>query len=84
MEGIASPEIGKGFNIGVRNGRGVHWREEGGAQERDLAAKYRDRAQQRVFDYPYVSSVIERIARAYEQEAEWHEGEATIENRLQD
>ena len=84
MEGIASPEIGKGFNIGVRNGRGVHWREEGGTQERDLAAKYRDRAQQRVFDYPYVSSVIERIARAYEQEAEWHEGEATIENRLQD
>ena len=84
MERIASPEIGKGFNIGVRNGRGVHWREEGGTQERDLAAKYRDRAQQRVFDYPYVSSVIESTALDYEQEAEWHDGEATIENRLQD
>ena len=83
MERIASPEIGTGFNIGVHNGRGAHWRDEGGTQERDLAAKYRHLAQQRAFDYPYVSSVLESIALDYEQEAEWHDGEATIGKRLQ-
>ena len=84
MERIASPEIGTGFTIGVRNGRGAHWRDEGDTQERDLAAKYRHLAQQRAFDYPYVSSVLESIALDYEQEAEWHDGEAIIGKRLQD
>ena len=84
MERIASPQIGIGVSIGVRNGRGLQWRGEGGAQERDLAAKYRSQAKQFAFDYPYVSRVLERIALDYEHEAEWHDGEATIEERLQD
>ena len=84
MERIASPGIGTGFNIGVHNGRGAHWRDEGGTQERDLAAKYRHQAQQRAFDYPYVSSVLESIALDYEQEAEWHDSKAAIGKRLQD
>jgi hypothetical protein len=41
MERIASSQIATSFVIGVYNSRGVHWRGEGGAQERDLAAKYR-------------------------------------------
>ena len=84
MERIASPQIGIGVSIGVQNGRGLQWRGEGGAQERDLAAKYRSQAKQFAFDYPYVSRVLERIALDYEHEAEWHDGEATIEERLQD
>ena len=70
MERIASQHIGTGFNIGVFNGRGVVSRgmDEGGAQERELAAKYRGWAQQRAFDYPYVSSILERIAAGYDQE----------------
>ena len=83
MERIASPQIGIGISIGVQNGRGVQWRGEGGAQERDLAAKYRSQAKQFAFDYPYVSGVLESIAVDYEQEAEWHDGEATIGKRLQ-
>ena len=83
MERIAATEISAGFSMGVYNGRGAVWRDEGGTQERDLAAKYRHLAQQRAFDYPYVSSVLESIALDYEQEAEWHDGEATIGKRLQ-
>ena len=85
MEKIASQHIGKGFNIGVFNGRGVVSRgiDEGGTQERNLAAKYRGWAQQRAFDYPYVSSVLERIAADYDQEATREDTEVEIRKRLE-
>lgn len=82
MEGIASPEIGRGFYIGVRNSRGVHWRGEGGEQERELAARYRAWAERLHFDYPYVGGVIEGIAASYEREAGWEDSEAKITKRL--
>lgn len=82
MEGIASPEIGEGFHIGVRNSRGVHWRGEGGKQERELAAKYRAWAARLHFDYPYVGGVLEGIAASYEREAAWQDSETKINKRL--
>ncbi len=82
MEGIASQEIGRGFYIGVHNSRGVHWRDEGGKQERELAAKYRDWAERLHFDYPYVGGVLERIAASYEHDAVWEDSRAEIEKRL--
>jgi hypothetical protein len=82
MESIASPEIAKGFSIGVRNSRGAVWRGEGGAQERELAAKYRGWSQNLLFQYPYVASVLEDIATSYDREAEWHDSEATVSKRL--
>jgi len=59
-----------------------HWRGEGGAQERELAAKYRDWAAQRAFDYPYVGRVLEGIAADYDREGEWQDSEAKIRKRL--
>lgn len=82
MEAIASPEIGRGFQIGVYNSRGVHARGEGGEQERELAAKYRGWAERFHFDYPYVGGVLEDIAASYEREAWWEDSEATITKRL--
>ena len=84
MERIASQQISDGFNIGVFNGRGVHSRgiDEGGAQEHELAAKYRIWAQQRTFDYPYVSSILERIAANYDQKAKWEDTKVEIRKRL--
>jgi hypothetical protein len=82
MEGIASPEIGEGFHVGARNSRGVHWRGEGGAQERELAAKYRAWAERLHFEYPYVGGVLEGIATSYEREAGWWDSEAKITKRL--
>jgi hypothetical protein len=82
MEAIASPEIGRGFHIGVYNSRGVHSRGEGGKQERELAAKYRAWAERLHFDYPYVGGVLEGIAASYEREAWWHDSEANITKRL--
>ena len=84
MERFAFQQIGGGFKSGVFNGRGVHSRGiyEGGAQERELAAKYRNWAKQRAFNYPYVSSVLERIAADYDREAKREDTEVEISKRL--
>jgi addiction module HigA family antidote len=82
MEGIAAPEIGEGFHIGVRNSRGFHWRGEGGAQERESAAKYRAWAERLHFEYPYVGGIVESIAASYDREAGWRDSEANITKRL--
>ncbi|MEO8276648.1 MAG: helix-turn-helix domain-containing protein [Thermoanaerobaculia bacterium] len=82
MEQIASHEIAKGFQIGVHNQRGAVFHGEGGSQERDLAAKYRGWSQMRAFEYPYVASALEEIARSYEREGEWHDSEARVSKRL--
>lgn len=82
IERIASHDIADGFVIGVHNSRGAHWRGEGGAQERELAGRYRNWAQQLAFEYPYVGSVLERIAASYDREAEWHDSEANVRKRL--
>jgi hypothetical protein len=82
MEAIASPEIAKGFHIGVHNSRGAHWRAEGGSPERELAAKYRAWAEKLRLDYPHVGAVIEGIAVSYDREANWQDSEAKITKRL--
>lgn len=82
MELLASEHIARGFTIGVYNARGAHWRGEGGAQERDLAAKYRGWANRRAVDYPYVGSVLEGIANDYDRQAVWEDSRAKIGKRL--
>jgi hypothetical protein len=82
MEKIASPDIADGFSIGTRNARGAHWRGEGGAQERELVAKYRAWAQQLRFNFTYVSSVLDRIADSYDREAVWQDSQTALSKRL--
>ena len=82
MERVASSEIGLGFEIGVRNARGAHFRERGGKQERQLAETYRSRAKQLGFEFPYVRRVIENIAAAYDREAKWHDDRAEVKDKL--
>ena len=86
MEGISSQHIGTGFNVGVLRARGATSRaiDEGGAQERELAAKYRGLAKQSTFDYPYVSRVLESIAAEYDWQAKREDTEVEIEKRLGD
>lgn len=84
MEEISSSEIAKGFLVGVYNSRGVHWRGDGGEQERELALKYHTWAERINFDYPYVGAILEDIARSYKNEANWHDSEANIAKRLHD
>ena len=82
MEEIASSHICKGFEVGVHNSRGVQWRGEGGLQERELAAKYRDMAERLHFEFPHVGRSLENIAKLYEHAADWWDSEAEKEKRL--
>lgn len=82
MEGTASFEIGTGFQIGVINSRGAHWRGEGGEQERELAEKFRAVAERLHFSYPYMGGIIEGIATSYDREAEREDAEAMVNKRL--
>ncbi len=86
MEKVASRDIGVGFSMGVHNSRGMTSRAfgEGGAQERALAAKYRNWSERRAFDYPFVSSVLKDIADDYDRQAAWEDDEAEVEARLGD
>ena len=81
MESLGSQHMGTGFNMGVYKSRGVQERENGGGQERVLAKKYRDLAGQCGTEYPYVSRVLESIARTYDHEAKHWDIEAEIEKR---
>ncbi len=83
MEDIASTHIAEGFIIGVYNARGVHRRGQGGDQEREIAAKYRAWAEQLHFYYPYVGSVLERIASSYDHDAVQQDTSARVSQRLQ-
>jgi hypothetical protein len=82
LEWMASHPAGQGFHVAVRNSRGMHYRGEGGDQEREIAARYRGIAQSLGYKYPFVSSVIDGIAESYEREAQWEDTDAQVRSRL--
>ena len=85
VECVASEDIARGFAIGVYNARGVHLRslDEGGKQERELAARYRAWAQRLAFEYPYVARILERIAQKYDRDAERQDANVRVMQRLE-
>jgi addiction module HigA family antidote len=83
LEQIQSDEISNGITMGLYNARGVHWRGEGGNQERELAAKYRGWAHALEFSHPFVAStILKKIGDTYENEANREDAEAGIRRRL--
>jgi hypothetical protein len=83
MEEIASELMMRGAHEGVYNARGVHWRREGGDQERELADKYRAWAQALRFSHPFVSSnLLMKLVKTYEHEANREDLEAEKRRRL--
>jgi hypothetical protein len=61
----------------------MHWRGEGGDQERELAEKYRKWGEALQLSHPYVSSkLLMDLAQTYEREANREDTEAGIRRRL--
>ena len=65
LERVLNKHLRDGFIIGRRNLRGVHFREEGGTQERELAEQYESWAESCENAYPRVSGVLRLIADTY-------------------
>ncbi|MGV2129805.1 HigA family addiction module antitoxin [Agrobacterium vitis] len=83
MEELQSEEISRGAHTGLYNARGVHWRGEGGGQERELADKYRIWAEAIQFSHPFVSStLLMEMVNTYQHEADREDNEAGIHRRL--
>lgn len=56
LEELHSENMVHGVSIGAYNARGVHWRGEGGDQERELAKKYRSWENSLRITHPFVAS----------------------------
>ncbi|MEN9659760.1 MAG: addiction module antidote protein HigA family [Pseudomonadota bacterium] len=83
IEDIQSESMMGGAHTGVYNSRGVHWRGEGGNQERELAEKYRKWGQALQVSHPFVASkLLMALAKTYDHEASHHDTEAGIRRRL--
>jgi plasmid maintenance system antidote protein VapI len=83
MEDIQSEPIMRGAHTGVYNSRGVHWRGEGGDQERELAEKYRKWGQALQVSHPFVAAkLLMGLAQTYDHDASREDTEAGIRRRL--
>ena len=78
-----SANLREGFRIGVYNARGVTRRvpQNGGAQERELAAQFRGAADRYRILYPRLSAAIRAIAETYEREAKREDDQAALGER---
>jgi addiction module HigA family antidote len=83
MEEIQSEPLMQGAQTGVYNSRGVHWRGEGGDQERELAQKYREWGNALQVSHPFVAArLLMELAKTYDREASREDAEAGIRRRL--
>lgn len=83
IEHIQSEKMVEGAHIGVFNMRGVHFRGEGGAQERELAEKYRGWSEALRISHPFVSSrLLLGLATGYERDADREDTNAGVRRRL--
>ena len=83
LESISSDHIITGFEVGIKNLRGVQIRDEGGQQERNIAQRYRECAHERRFEFPFVGKLLDRIAESFEKEAKWWDEETYLQTKLQ-
>ena len=83
MEDLHLEEVMRGAHRGLYNSRGVHYRGEGGDQERELANKYRAWAKALQTSHPFVSSsLLMSMVRTYEHEASREDTASSLRNRL--
>ncbi len=81
IEWMDSKDVEVGFRTGARNVRGVTSRSQGGDQERALATTYRQMSQ-KMTDWPRTSRILDRVARSYEDEAEYWDRSDEVAKRL--
>ena len=83
LEEIQSEPMMRGAHTGVYNSRGVHWRGNGGGQERELASKYRKWGQALQVSHPFVATkLLMDLAKTYDHQANHEDEEARLNQRL--
>lgn len=82
LEELINEEMSAGLKTAMYNKRGVHWRGEGGDQERQLAEKFQQWVNALKYTHPKIAKVLSRLVKTYEREAQWQDEEATARKRL--
>ena len=75
VDTLHSAEIEDGVMMGLIRKRGPTWRamNDGGDQEREIAAQYRRFSQTLRIEWPQTAAMLERIAQFYENDARQHD-----------
>lgn len=82
LEQVTNEHIEVGLRTALYNSRGVHWRGEGGGQERDIAAKYGRWASAVEYTHPRVAAILRNMEKSYIRDAEWEDNDAKIARRM--
>lgn len=82
LEQILTQDMSDGLKVALYNKRGVHWRGEGGSQERELATEFQQWVNALQYTHPKIAKVLSRLVKGYEREAEWQDEEAIARKRI--
>ena len=84
IEAARSERMGHSFVTAIRNARGTTVRavDEGGRQERDLAAVYAAQAEAQMIDFPFVSRVLRWLEESFESDAKRIDARTEVDQRL--
>ena len=82
LEACNSERMLRGMETGLFNNRGATWRGTGGSEERTLASRYRGFARQVQDEHPVTARLLERVARMWDDHAEWHDTDDAVRQRL--
>jgi len=81
LEEIGTDEVFEGFAVGIYNKRGMVSKSmrEGGAQERELAEKYRTFADASKIEWPRTAAILRRVALGYDEDARREDAQAMLD-----
>ena len=82
LEQVANEQVKAGMTVALFNSRGVHWRGEGGDQERELSSKYGRWADAVEYTHPRVSDILRYMEERYLWDAKREDQEAQINRRM--
>jgi hypothetical protein len=84
IEEVGSEQLERGFQVGAFNNRGVITRSltEGGVQEREIAARYRNYADKFRDQWPRSSQLLDRMANEYDRYARGQDTNADLTQDL--
>ena len=80
IEEFGSEALTDGFEIGIRNKRGMYWKalDEGGSQEREEAKRYSVWAEASKIEWPKTAAALRRVGEQYEADARREDAEAEL------
>ena len=84
LEKIGSDVIADGLITGLFNQQGMYSLEDGGAEQMEMAQRYRVNADRIVYDFPYVAGVLRAYAARCEERSEEIRAQLELMRRLGD